>query len=299
MTEVLKNCRICPRNCGVDRNEGNVGFCRTKGGILVSRASLHHWEEPCISGTKGSGTVFFSGCNLACVFCQNYKISRGNTGKEISPERLSEIFFELKEKGAHNINLVTPTHFLPFVIKAVKRAKDMNINIPFVYNCGGYEKVESIKSLEGLIDIYMPDFKYMSCELSKKYSNAPDYADIAKSALSEMVRQIPECEFDNEGIMKKGVIVRHMMLPGCISDSKKIIKYLTKTYKNQIFVSIMNQFTPTENLVNYPEINRKVTIREYEKLLDFALSQGLENAFIQEGETAKESFIPDFDMRGV
>ncbi len=299
MTVDLKNCRICPRNCGVDRISGQVGFCRTKGEIFVSRASLHHWEEPCISGTNGSGTVFFSGCNLSCVFCQNYKISRGDIGKEITSERLTEIFFELKEKGAHNINLVTPTHFLPHIIKSVKTAKDMHIGIPFVYNCGGYEKIESIKALEGLIDIYMPDFKYMSVELSKKYSLAPDYAEVSKSAISEMVKQVPECEFDNDGMMKKGVIVRHMMLPGCLLDSKKILKYLIKTYKNQIFISIMNQFTPTENLINYPEINRKVTNREYEKLLDFALSQGLENAYIQEGETAKESFIPDFDMRGI
>ncbi len=293
------SCNICPRECGIDRNNGKTGFCRTKNEILVARASLHHWEEPCISGTKGSGTVFFSGCNLACVYCQNYKISRGNTGKEISSERLCEIFFELKEKGAHNINLVTPTHFLPQVIKAIKKAKDNSINIPFVYNCGGYEKVESLKALDGLIDIYMPDFKYMSPHLSEKYSSAPDYSEVAKGAILEMVRQIPECEFDKAGLMKKGVIVRHMMLPGGLSDSKKILKYLIKTYKSQIYISIMNQFTPTENLENYPEINRKVTDREYEKLLDFALSQGIENAYIQEGETAKESFIPDFDMRGI
>lgn len=299
MIKELNSCNICPRECGANRNIGKTGFCRAKGKILVARASLHLWEEPCISGENGSGTVFFSGCNLACVYCQNYKISRGGVGKEISPDRLCEVFFELKGKGAHNINLVTPTHFLPQIIKSIKKAKDKGINIPFVYNCGGYEKVESLKALEGLIDIFMPDFKYMSPLLSEKYSFAPDYANVAKRAISEMVKQVPECKFDEDGLMKKGVIVRHMMLPGCLQDSKKIIKYLNKTYNNQIFISIMNQFTPTENLEGFPEINRKVTDSEYEKLLDFALSQGVQNAYFQEGETASESFIPDFDMRGI
>ena len=292
-------CRICPKNCGVHREIGETGFCHTGANLTVARAALHHWEEPCISGSRGSGTVFFAGCNLGCVFCQNTKISRGGAGKEITADRLYEIFFELERKGAHNITLVTPSHFLPTILPVIRRAKESGISIPFVLNCGGYESVDSLKALEGLIDIYLPDFKYISPKLAGKYSHAPNYAEVAKAALREMVRQQPSCCFSKDGLLTRGVIVRHLLLPGQIKDAKAVLSYLFTTYGNQIFISIMNQFTPTKTLENYPEINRKVTKREYETLIDYALSLGIEHAFIQEGETAQESFIPDFTNQGV
>ena len=294
----MSRCTICPRACGADRDE-TVGVCGVTNNITLSRAALHHWEEPCISGKNGSGTVFFSGCNLGCVFCQNHRISRGKTGKEITGKRLFDIFFELKEQGAHNINLVTPTHYLPQILPVVQKAKDEGIGIPFIYNCGGYEKVDTLRAAEGLIDIYLPDFKYMSSALSARYSGASDYKDVAKAALAEMVRQQPDLTFDEDDMLQKGVLVRHMMLPGNLSDSKAVIRYLFTTYENRIFISIMNQFTPTKALSRYSEINRKVTEKEYDALLDYAISLGIEQAFIQEGDTAKESFIPDFSNQGV
>ena len=294
----MRSCTICPRECGVDRAH-SLGYCCVKDTLTVSRAALHHWEEPCISGTKGSGTVFFSGCNVGCVFCQNHRISRGRTGKEITPERLCDIFFELKEQGAHNINLVTPTHYLPQLLPVIEKAKKNGIGIPFVYNCSGYEKVEMLRAAEGLIDIYLPDFKFISPVLSTRYANATDYGEIAKRAIHEMVRQQPVCRFDEDGIIEQGVIVRHLMLPGNLKDSKDVLAYLAHTYKDQIFISIMNQFTPTPQLLKYPEINRCVTKQEYDKLIDYAISLDIEQAYIQEGETAKESFIPDFSNQGV
>lgn len=294
----MTSCISCPRQCGVNRAE-TLGFCRVPYTFTVARAALHHWEEPCISGNSGSGTVFFSGCNLGCVFCQNHRISRGQTGKEITPERLLDIFFELKEQGANNINLVTPTHYLPQLLPVIRQAKDEGLALPFLYNCGGYEPTHFLQKAEGLIDIYLPDMKYISSVLSARYSHAENYAEVAKNAIAEMVRQQPECVFDDAGILQKGVIVRHMMLPGNLSDSKAVVSYLHKTYGEQIFLSLMNQFTPTEALSDYPEINRKVTVREYDNLIDYAISIGVEQAFIQEGETAKESFIPDFSNQGV
>ncbi len=291
-------CTACPRNCGIDR-ETKLGFCRVPEAITVSRAALHFWEEPCLSGDTGSGTVFFSGCNLGCVFCQNHRISRGGAGKQITAERLFDIFFELKEQGAANINLVTPTHFLPQILPVIQKAKKDGLALPFVYNCGGYEKIEVLKSAEGLIDIYLPDMKYISPALSARYSGATDYGEIAKAAIQEMVRQQPECIFSENDFLQKGVIVRHMMLPGNLADSKAVLSYLHETYGDKIFLSIMNQFTPTEYLEPYPELNRRVTQREYDRLIDYAISIGIEQAFIQEGETAKESFIPDFSNQGV
>ncbi len=294
----MADCFSCPRQCGVDRTK-TLGFCRVPDTFTVARAALHHWEEPCISGEHGSGTVFFSGCNLGCVFCQNHRISCGQNGKEITSQRLFDIFFELKEQGANNINLVTPTHYLPQLLPVIERAKKEGIGIPFLYNCGGFESVEILQKAEGLIDIYLPDMKYISPSLSKRYSHAENYSLVAKKAIAEMVRQQPECVFDEAGILKKGVVVRHMMLPGNLSDSKSVVSYLHKTYGEQIFLSLMNQFTPTEVLLDYPELNRKVSQREYNNLIDYAISIGVEQAFIQEGETAKESFIPDFSNQGV
>lgn len=291
-------CSLCPRMCNIDR-EVTTGYCGVKQTLRVARAALHFWEEPCISGEEGSGAVFFTGCNLRCVFCQNYQIARAEQGKEITVERLSEIFLELQEKKANNINLVTATHYVPQVVEALKLAKLQGLHIPVVYNCGGYETVETLKLLEGLVDIYLPDFKYVDSERAKRYSHAENYPEAAKTALAEMVRQQPRAEFDERGMMKKGVIVRHLMLPGGIKDSKAVVKYLYETYGNQIFVSLMNQYTPLPHVAEYPEIDRKLKKFEYDRLVDYAISLGVENGFIQEGETAEESFIPAFTNEGV
>ena len=291
-------CSLCPRMCNVDR-EITTGYCGVKKTLRVARAALHFWEEPCISGEEGSGAVFFTGCNLRCVFCQNFQIARAEQGKEITVERLSEIFLELQEQKANNINLVTATHYVPQVVEALKMAKEKGLHIPVVYNCGGYETVETLKLLEGLVDIYLPDFKYVDHDRAKRYSRAEDYPEAAKKALAEMVRQQPEAEFDERGIMKKGVIVRHLMLPGGIKDSKAVVKYLYETYGNQIFISLMNQYTPLPHVADYPEIDRKLKKFEYDRLVDYAISLGVENGFIQEGETAEESFILAFTNEGV
>ena len=297
-----KICTLCPRNCGVDRENGEKGICGQTNRLKVARAALHFWEEPCISGEAGSGTVFFSGCSLHCVFCQNEAIANGTVGKEISIGRLTEIFFELREQGANNINLVTPGHFIPQIREALFRAKEQGLGIPVVYNTSSYESVEALRSLEGLVDIYLPDFKYMNGELAWKYSHAKDYPQVAKAAIAEMVRQTGKPVFDEkgeEGLIKRGTIVRHLTLPGCMEDSKAILAYLYSTYGEQIYISIMNQFTPLENVTAFPELNRKITEDEYDELVDYAIALGIEQGFIQEGETAQESFIPDFDCEGV
>lgn len=297
--EALESCTLCPRECKADRAHGKKGVCGAVEGIVAARAALHFWEEPCISGEEGSGTVFFSGCPLHCVFCQNHDISDGKAGKEITIERLSEIFLELQEKGANNINLVTPTHYVLQIQRALIRAKEQGLSIPVVYNCGGYEKPDTLRILDGLVDIYLPDFKYMSEELGRRYSKAPDYAHFAKLSLAEMVRQVGEPVFDPQGRMKKGVIVRHLALPEQLEDSKAVLSYLYEAYGDNIFISIMNQYTPMENKKRYPELNRKLSEAEYEELVDYAISIGIENGFIQEGETALESFIPAFDNEGI
>lgn len=295
----MKKCSLCPRNCGVNRLDEQKGFCGVDAEILVARAALHMWEEPCISGKEGSGAVFFSGCSLGCGFCQNNKISRGQTGKKITVEYLAELFFQLQGQGANNINLVTAGHFLPQVALALENARAHGLKIPVVYNSSGYEKADTLKILKGLVDIYLPDFKYMDPELAGKYSHAPDYPQIAKAALEEMVQQIGTPEFDERGMMKKGVIVRHLLLPGHVKNSREVLKYLYETYGDRIYISIMNQYTPMPAMKDDPKLSRKVTDREYERLLDYALSLGLNNGFIQEGETAKESFIPEFNEEGV
>ncbi len=298
--EELESCRICARNCLVNRNSGQSGYCGMDNRIFLARAALHMWEEPVISGEKGSGTVFFSGCSLKCVYCQNRNIAIGHVGKEVSIERLVEIFFELKEKGAHNINLVTPTHYVPQIIAVLKRAKAEGLNIPIVYNTASYENVETIKMLNGLVDIYLADLKYYDSNLSKRYSNALDYFSVATKAIDKMIKQTGDIIFDDSGeLLKKGVVVRHLVLPECTKDSKKILKYLYENYENNIFYSIMNQYTPLYGLENYPEINRRLSESEYDEVVDYAIELGIENGFIQEGETAKESFIPEFDMEGI
>ncbi|MDD6212898.1 MAG: radical SAM protein [Clostridiales bacterium] len=292
-------CRICPRNCGANRIVGNLGRCRVDSRLFVARAALHMWEEPCLSDMEGSGTVFFSGCNLGCVFCQNHSISRADSGKEISIERLAEIFLDLQGKGANNINLVTAGHYLWHLIPALKLAKNQGLTIPIVYNTSGYEKVESLQLLDGLIDVYLPDFKYWDPELAKKYSFAEDYPKVVKPALDEMVRQAGKPIFDEKEHITKGVIVRHLLLPEHLMDSKRIVEYLYNTYGDRIYISLMNQYTPMDGLEKFPELTRKVKESEYDELVDYAIELGVENGFIQEGETAEESFIPVFDCEGV
>lgn len=294
-----ENCLLCPRKCGINRSTGQTGVCGVSAEIRVARAALHYWEEPCISGEKGSGAVFFSGCSLHCVFCQNREISDGKAGKVISKERLSDIFIELAGKGANNINLVTPGQYIPDIVWAVSDARHRGMELPIIYNTSGYENETELKLLEGIVDVYLPDFKYMDSALSAKYSRAKDYPSVAKQALSEMVRQQPRVVIDDAtGLIQKGVIVRQLLLPGHVNDAKAILKYLHDTYQNSIYISMMSQFTPIA-LKDYPEINRTVTRREYERLIDYAIKIGITNAFIQEGDVAKDSFIPAFDCEGV
>lgn len=294
-----ENCLLCPRKCGINRRTGQTGVCGVSSEIKVARAALHYWEEPCISGKRGSGAVFFSGCSLHCVFCQNREISDGKEGKVISKERLSDIFMELADKGANNINLVTPGQYIPDIVWAVNDAKSRGMKLPIIYNTSGYENVTELKLLEGIVDVYLPDFKYMDSTFSARYSRAKDYPSVAKQALSEMVRQQPDVVIDNAtGLIQKGVIVRQLLLPGHVNDAKAVLKYLYDTYHDHVYISMMSQFTPIA-LKDYPEINRTVTRREYERLVDYALEIGITNAFIQEGDVAKDSFIPAFDCEGV
>ena len=297
----MKNdkCNLCPRECDVDRKDGQKGVCGVTGkGIVGARAALHIWEEPCISGEVGSGTVFFSGCPLRCVYCQNYEIAQAKHGVEITVERLAEIFLELQEKGAANINLVTPTHYSLEIVEAVHMAREKGLQLPIVYNCSGYEKVETLRLLEGVVDVYLVDYKYEDTELAKKYSNAFDYPSVVKLALAEMVRQCAHAKFDENGMMQKGVIVRNLLLPGCVENSKAVVKYVYEMYGDKVYLSLMNQYTPLPHVEEWTEINRKVTLEEYEELVDYAISIGVENGFVQEGETAEESFIPMFDGEG-
>ena len=294
-----RECGLCPRECGVNRLEGRKGFCGQTAQLKVARAALHMWEEPCISGTRGSGTVFFAGCHLGCVFCQNGQISRGDSGKEISVIRLAEIFMELQEKGAHNINLVTPTHFVPQIVEALRISRKMGLHLPIVYNTGGFESIDTLELLDGWIDVYLTDFKFMDLHLARRYANAEGYPFYAVKALEEMFRQTGEPVFDEDGMMTKGIIVRHMVMPGQSMDSRKIIDHLYENYGDKIFISLMNQYTPSGNLEKYPELKEKVKSKVYDRLIDYMLRKGVENAFVQEGETAKESFIPDFDGEGV
>lgn len=282
----------------MDRTRLGRGYCGMPAEIYAGRAALHMWEEPCISGRKGSGAVFFSGCNMRCVFCQNYRISSERRGNILTAESLAEIFLSLQGQGANNINLVTAGHYLPSVAAAIAAAKGKGLKIPVVYNSSGYEKPEMLEMLDGLVDIYLPDLKYLSRERAEKYSQAPDYPKTAKAALREMVRQAGAPRFDGRGMMEKGVIVRHLMLPGGYMDSRRVLRYLHGTYGNDIYISIMSQYTPVRYIKEHPELNRKVRGKEYEKLLDYAISIGVEQAFYQEGETAAESFIPDFDGTG-
>ncbi len=300
MENVSKPCELCPRKCMALREAGKAGFCGVRGpGVFLARAALHFWEEPCISGTRGSGTVFFSGCSLRCVYCQNHEISTMAVGKSVSVARLSEIFLELEAKGAHNLNLVTPTHYAPEIHEALLMARRRGLSLPVVWNTSGYEDPETLRMLEGDVDVYLTDFKYMDKDLAARFSKAPDYPSAAKAALREMFRQKPRLLTDEEGMLKEGVIVRHLILPGHTKNAKDVIRYVYTTYGDSVLLSIMNQYTPVREIPEAPELNRCVTRREYEKVISFALDLGVTNALIQEGGTQKESFIPAFDYEGV
>lgn len=288
-------CSLCPRKCGVDR-EISHGYCGAGLSAKVARAELHMWEEPCISGKNGSGTVFFSGCNLRCVYCQNYEISRQNNGagKEISDKKLSEVFLRLQEQHANNINLVTPTPYVPNIINALDMVKD-KLHIPTVYNCGGYESVETLKMLDGYIDIYMPDFKYCDSETAKKYSEAPDYPEMVIKALEEMHRQTKELEWNGD-LLKKGLIVRHLVLPYQRKQSMKILDLLKETVpQKDMLLSLMSQFTPTPECKNYPEIDRRITTFEYNSVCDYARELDF-NGYFQERESAQSAYIPQWNF---
>lgn len=291
----LKKCNLCPRNCLVNRYE-NVGYCRAKAKLKIALASIHMWEEPVISGRDGSGTIFFSHCNLGCIFCQNYKIRNGY-GKEISIKRFSEICLELQSRGANNINLVTPTHYVPLIRKGLIQAKNRGLIIPIVYNTSSYENEVTIESMKGLVDVYLADLKYYDDNYAKKYSNCNNYFEVATKAIGKMVEQVGSPIIHN-GLMKRGVIVRVLLLPGLLEDAKKIIKYLYETYHDNIYISIMNQYTPVDKYV-YEELNNKVAESVYDELVNFAYDIGVRNAFIQEGETQKDSFIPNFNLENV
>lgn len=291
-------CNICPRKCNAERlplAENGEGFCGLGGAPRIARAALHFWEEPPISGENGSGTVFFSGCNLGCIFCQNKKISRGRFGKTVTPERLREIYEELINKGAHNINLVTPTHFADAVLASL----EPKLSVPVVYNCGGYESVETLKRFEGKIQIYLPDMKYSDNALAKKYSAAPDYFETAKAAVKEMYRQTGKYDIGDDGIMKKGVIIRHLILPGQLENTKKVIDWVKNEFApGEVLFSLMSQFTPVEGC-NTDELYRRLAKDEYSEIADYLFESGIEDGFMQELSSAKEEYIPPFDLDGV
>lgn len=299
MCEFSEKCSLCPRMCGTDRAAGQKGFCGGGNLVRVARAALHYWEEPCISGESGSGTVFFSGCTMRCVFCQNKEISRGEAGREITVDRLAEIYLELAAKGANNINLVTPMHYAPQITAALDIARKNGLTLPIVWNTGGWERRESIAAVRDYADIWLSDFKYFDSSLGESLSKAPNYFSVAAAALDQMVKQTCEPVFDENDMMRRGVIVRHLMLPGHLDDTKNVLRFLYENYGDSIWISIMNQYTPMCSDPRFPELSRTVSDEEYNEAIDFACELGIENAFVQEGGTVGESFIPPFDLSGV
>ena len=289
-----EKCELCERRCKANRERGEIGYCRMSDKIYIARADLHYWEEPIISGENGSGTVFFSGCSLGCIYCQNSSISRGGAGREVSESELSEIFMKLESKGAHNINLVTPTHYVPSIINAVRLARDLGLKIPIVYNTGSYETQETVESLKGTVDIWLPDLKYYKNETASKYSSASNLPEISKRAIDKMVELSGEPKFDENGMLLSGVVVRVLLLPSHLAEAKLNVKYLYETYGDKIYISLMSQYTPMENMP--PPLNRRVTLAEYDELVSYAEKLGIKNAFTQERESAKESFIPPFEI---
>lgn len=299
MLDKLQCCKLCLRNCGVNRLKNVLGFCKAGEKVKIAKVSLHKWEEPCISGTCGSGTVFFSNCNLKCVFCQNYNISSKGLGKEVSIKRLSEIFLEQQEKGAHNINLVTPTHYILQIVKALDIAKSNGLKLPILFNTNSYANLESIKYLKGYIDVYLPDLKYFDDRYAIKYSSAPNYFKYASENIEEMIRQVGNVELDKHGLIKKGVIIRHLMLPGLLFDSKKIIDYIANNFSNSAYISLMNQYTPMYKSYMFPELNKPLNPKHYNKMIDYCISLGITNGFIQDSGSSSKRFIPDFNLSGI
>jgi putative pyruvate formate lyase activating enzyme len=291
----LEKCKICPHNCGVNRLNGNIGRCKSNGNIKLAMASIHNFEEPCISGENGSGTVFFSNCNMNCVFCQNYKISQQGLGREISIKELAEIFIDEQNKNAENINLVTPTMYVYHIIEAIKIAKNKGLKIPIVYNSNGYENVETIKKLKGYIDIYLPDLKYYDDDLAFKYSGVKNYFENATSAIKEMYNQVGSPVLDENGMMKKGLIIRHLVLPNNLQNSKDVLKWINDNIDKKVFVSVMAQYFPTNKAKDFPEINRKLTKEEYEEIENYLYSLDLDNGYIQELGEHEEEYVPDFE----
>lgn len=294
LKKYLSCCRLCPRNCGVNRMKGEMCRCRSDFRIRVGLAALHFWEEPCISASEGSGAVFFSGCALGCRFCQNHSISGGAGETVTDSEGLSEIFLDLQAQGANNINLVTPDHYTPQIVLALERAKNRGLTVPVICNTGGYNSVETLRLFEGLVDVYLPDMKYMNPDTAAKMSAAPDYPSVAKAAIAEMVRQTGETVFDERGMVRRGVIIRLLLLPGHVREAKQIVEWAYRTFGDRVFLSLMSQYTPMERVKDDPLLGRKVTKREYSRLIDYAVSLGVTNAYIQEGDVAEESFIPAF-----
>jgi len=289
-------CNLCPKNCNANRTD-KVGFCGANKNIKVAKAYLHEWEEPFISGTNGSGTVFFSHCNLKCVFCQNYKISAEGFGKNLSQDELYGVFKNLEQQGAHNVNLVTPTHYVPYILPVLQKFKQ-NSSLPIVYNCGGYEKVETLKMLDGLVDVYLPDMKYVDSRISQKYSHVSDYFDVNTQAVLEMKRQQPQDIFEGD-LIKKGVVIRHLVMPNLVDQSKKILDWVCNNLGKNTLVSLMAQYQPFYRACEFDEINRKITEREYNRVLDYADQLEMTNILCQERASSNEKYVPSFDLQGV
>ncbi|MEQ8153974.1 MAG: radical SAM protein [Clostridiaceae bacterium] len=297
--DMLDSCRLCNRNCGINRNKEVSGFCKAGKEVKVARAALHYWEEPCVSGKNGSGTVFFSHCNFSCVFCQNHEISQGCRGKVITLERLSEIFLDLQAQGANNINLVTPTHYVPQIIEALKAAKNRGLTLPILYNTNGYDSIDTIKSLDGIVDVYLPDFKYFDDKYSIKYSKAPNYRENLIPVLKEMFVQTGKAKFDSDGIIQKGMIIRHLMLPSLLFDSKKVLDTIYNLFNDKVYISIMNQYIPMHEAYKFAEINKSLNPRHYDSLVHYAVSLGITKGFIQEEGSNSKVFVPSFMNEGV
>lgn len=305
LTTMLSGCRLCPRECGAERQSGNLGFCRAGVQPVVARASLHHWEEPPLSGTRGSGTVFFSHCNLRCVFCQNHQISHGGKGRAVTRDRLAEIFLEQEARGAHNVNLVSATHYLPQVAEALSLARRRGLAVPVVWNSNGYESQAALAHLEGLVDVYLPDFKYADAALARRLSGVADYPARAAEALQEMLRQVGEPVFDGEGLVRRGLIVRHLVLPGEAANTRGVLDWIRANLPDGVYVSLMSQYTPA-HLTAVPgaqeafgDLSRALTSEEYDEAVAYFLDIGLVNGFAQELDAATPAYTPPFDLEGV
>lgn len=296
--QIPSSCTLCPRRCKANRTQ-RAGVCGAAGQLMVARAALHHWEEPCISGTRGSGTVFFSGCSLKCCYCQNYKISQEYLGKAIDAARLAEIFLELQQKGAHNINLVTATQWLPWVLKALEQARDRGLALPIVYNTGGYETPETVQLLNGVVDVWLTDVKYVSPELSSRYSAAPDYFEVCSRAVRQMIRQTGAPRFDENGLLQQGVILRHLALPGALTDSKAVLNFMASLPAGSFLPSLMSQYTPFHKALKMKPLDRRISTWEYRQVVNHAIDLGLSEGYMQQKSSAKEEYTPPFNLEGI